>query len=474
MSALEQTVIDDLSERLTRYLIELGGYAPPVFLDAGGSAAVFKVESDKGTRAFKGFSPDLFSGPGGAAERRRLEVQRKLIGHGCGSLIQTYRAEEAEGTAFIEMEFVSWPQLTKVLAHVPDDAVVGLITQLVDAVRFLESLNIVHRDIKPENIHISEDFTKLKLLDLGVAREFELPDKDMAGVTDHGNKRPFLATAQYSSPEYLFRLDEPTNKLWRALNFYQMGAVLHDLIMKEPLFHHEMNLANRWLVARAVLAKTPTFTDPTPNRLIQLKALSARCLVKDMETRLRVVGWDDFILEGSKDPMTALRGRLTRGLPKAGNQASESAAARLDFDRTEFTKRFSEKVRSELLPICGTQLPLTVTQPAPGEPSVTKFLLTVNKQICIACHASIEWLEQLYERTANIKLSAELLVSGMGHKHGPAATKTVCTVTMNEAENESAISVCNAIAIAAETALDFIESTEDCTQLNGIDLQVKK
>ena len=74
------------------------------------------------------------------------------------------------------------------------EAVAPLITQLVEAVRFLEKLDIVHRDIKPENIHVSPDYKYLKLLDLGVAREFA--EDDAGAVTDHGNLRPFLATAQ--------------------------------------------------------------------------------------------------------------------------------------------------------------------------------------------------------------------------------------------------------------------------------------
>ena len=307
MPALEQTVIDDLEGRLKRYLDSRGGYDAPKFLSAGGSAAVFRVEGASGIRAFKAFDPAFLSGTGGAAERRRMDIQRRLIGHSCTTLVQTFRIEEAEGTAFTEMEFIPWPQLTKQLAALPDSAVVPLISQLVDAVKFLETLNIVHRDIKPENIHVSEDFAHLKLLDLGVAREFEFPDSNDAAITDHGNSRPFLATAQYSSPEYLFRLDEPTKRLWNGLNFYQLGAVLHDLIAKRPLFDHEMQLGNRWLVARAVLTKTPTFIDHDPNRLLQLKVLSHRCLVKDLNTRLQLVGWDDFILEDSRDPRAALR-----------------------------------------------------------------------------------------------------------------------------------------------------------------------
>jgi eukaryotic-like serine/threonine-protein kinase len=472
MPALEQSVIDDLEGRLKRYLANLGGYEAPKFLSAGGSAAVFRVEGVSGVRAFKAFVPDFLSGAGGAAERRRLDVQRRLIGHACPTLVQTFRIDEAEGTAFTEMEFVPWPQLTGKLATLPDGAIVPLILQLVEAVKFLETLNIVHRDIKPENIHVSEDFANLKLLDLGVAREFELPDSEDAAITDHGNSRPFLATAQYSSPEYLFRLDEPTKRLWSGLNFYQLGAVLHDLIAKRPLFDYEMKLGNRWLVARAVLTKTPAFVDPNPNRLPQLKALSARCLVKDLNTRLQLVGWDDFILEGSQDPLTALKARLQKGQLNSGSHADAWTAGRLEFERTESLKRIISQIRTELIQTCGKQLPLTINPSGPGEPISSRITLTVNSDTFIVCTIGIDWSSPPYDRSANITLTARLVCDGFEEQVSLPVPRIVAVATISEGEELSARCIINAIAAATGVGLDHIDGGMVRAELNGMDLQI--
>jgi serine/threonine-protein kinase len=359
------------------------------------------------------------------------------------------------------------------LPTLPDAAVVPLILQLVEAVKFLETLNIVHRDIKPENIHVSEDFASLKLLDLGVAREFELPDSEEAAITDHGNSRPFLATAQYSSPEYLFRLDEPTKRLWSGLNFYQLGAVLHDLIAKKPLFDHEMQLGNRWLVARAVLTKTPAFIDPDPNRLLQLKVLSARCLVKDLNTRLQLVGWDDFILEGSQSPMTALRARLQKGQLNSGGHADASSAARLEFDRAEFLRRIISLIRTELNQNCGKQLPSTINPFGPGETKSTKVTLAIDRDISIVCIIGVDWNAPPYERTATITLTARIACDGVEEKATALVPRIVAVATISESENLSAICVSNAIAAAAVVGFDQIESGMDRADLNGIDLLAK-
>lgn len=470
MPALSESVIEDLTARTNRFLSATGGFEALEFLDAGGSAAVFRVVRDGKPSALKVFNPQFFTGISGNAERRRLDMQKRLIDHGCESLVQTYHVEEAQGTAFVEMEFIEWPQLAKVLTEIPDEAIVPLITQLVDAVRFLDSLNIVHRDIKPENIHVSPDFKHLKLLDLGVAREFDSPDTSDACITDHGNQRPFLATAQYSSPEYLFRLDEPTAKLWRGLNIYQVGAVLHDLIRKEPLFKHEMSLGNRWLVARAILTKQPTFADPTPSRLLALKALASRCLTKDLETRLAIVGWEDFILEGASDPVNALRGRLAKRSISARREAGESSAARLDFERKEFMKRLSDHIRGELIHICGAQLPLTLKSPAPGEQMDFKYELVVDKYLSISCHIRFDWLTGLYERSTNLLVGAQIVY--VCHTDAPPSIiySPVGVSVIQEAEEETVSMATNKLAMLIGHALDLIEGEENPASLHGLNI----
>jgi len=471
MPALDQKVVEDLAERLSRYIKSAGEYSDVEYMTSGGSAAIFKVRTKEEFRVFKAFNPVFFHGENGAAERRRLDVQRKFINHPCPYIVQTFRIEEAEGTAFTEMEFVDWPQLTTVLGSVPDEAIIPLISQLVEAIKYLESSGVVHRDIKPENIHVSPDFMSLKLLDLGVARDIDQCEDADAAATDHGNQRPFLATAQYSSPEYLFRLDEPSLKLWKGLNFYQLGAVLHDLIVKRPIFHHEMSLGNRWLVARAVLTKTPSFPDDDSSRLQNLKALAARCLVKDLDTRLQLVGWDDFILEGAKDPLTTLRARLTKGRINVGVKAGDVIASRLQFDRTEFFGRFSEMIRAELLPVCGTAMPLTLRLSGVGEPVWANFVLTIDGDWHIECGLFLNWQSHMYERTANVEMYGALLRK-TSKRSDSIAPKIIAVVTISENEMDSAASVAGTIAKIAANALDKLESYSDINALNGSDLMI--
>lgn len=470
MPALDVEIVKDLEVRLSRYLSKREGYGDIRFLNAGGSAAVFRATGPEGARVFKLFNPAFFNGGAAAAERRRLELQQRLIGHSCGPLVQTFAAEEAEGTAVVEMEFVPWPQLGKVLEKVPDSAITSLVAQLVEAAQFLESLGVVHRDIKPENIHVSEDFTKLKLLDLGVAREYELPSGNDAAETDQGAARPFLATAQYSSPEYLFRLDEPTTKLWRGLTFYQIGAVMYELIEKTQLFANEMGAGNRWLVARAVLTQIPGFRNGPPDRLSALKALALRCLTKDLDSRLQLVGWGDFVFQDVLDPLAALKGRLAKGTVNAGKASEEASHARLDFDRAGFLSRFIDRVRTELFPICGKHLPLTVRLAQPAEPPFGLFLLMPNKETTIACRVDLEWQSGLFERNALISLRAELVRNRPASEQVAARPTLVFVASILENEDAAVVATSSVIASAAMRALDLLEATKTPDELDGHDL----
>ena len=461
MPKLDENIIQDLELRLKRYLDSSGGFQELKFLDAGGSAAVYMVRRNNGLRAVKAFDPELFTGLSAVASKRRLDVQRRLVNHKCPNLIQTYFAAEAEDTAFIEMEFIDWPQLAKCLTKIPDEAIGNLIRQLVAAVIYLESLNIVHRDIKPENIHVSSDFRHLKLLDLGVARGFDLQEENDGTITDTGARRPFLATAQYSSPEYLFRLDEPTPKLWKGLNFYQVGAVLHDLIKKEPLFQYEVSLENRWLVARAVLTKFPSFADADPHRLSTEKSVALRCLTKDIDTRLRLVGWEDFQFGKGGSRLNALKRRLSKGVNHTRCTSVVPTTDRLDFERSTFLKRVFDNVRTELLEVCESQLPLTMEADwkKPKTDIVIQLMLSKSIRLEIVCRA--EWKTDVYEKYATLMIGAKFIKPNALDTAFHIDLRPMLEVAIGGTEDEVVNVISNELARVIELALSRIETTEE-------------
>lgn len=451
MPDLSQEKIADLQKKLETYLKRHGTPEEPEFLAAGGSAAVFKAVAKGGMRAFKVFDPRFISSEEGSKERERLELQGRLINHECENLVQTYDIQYHEDTAIVEMEFVCWPQLKNVLRDVPDDCVESLIIQLISAVRFLENYGVVHRDIKPENIHVSGDFTKLKLLDLGVVREFD-PGPD-AAETDQGNLRPFLSTAQYSSPEYLFRLDEPSIALWQGLNLYQVGAVLHDLIMKEPVFRAEMETGNRWLVAKAVLLQPPSFKDGDSRRLAYLKGLAAKCLMKDLAVRLSLVKWDDFAASEAASGLASLKQRVK--LRPASQPEHEK---QIKFQREAHQTALNEKIRLLLISACGTDLPLECAVSHLNSHWVATFQFDCSRTIRVAVHMMLQWQDGLYSTTANVLLAGRIISTGMDSNLGSCRFRVVGTTTIEAGGGTNATSIVEDISVVVAEGLTLFDS----------------
>lgn len=294
------------------------GWSVPRYINAGASGAVFELQHPAhGQVALKLYDPRFFQGANALIEQDRLRLQAQLTGQHHPNLITTIETAPVpgHGTWFLLMDFLPWPDLSEVVADVPDDRVGALIAQLASAVLFLRERGLVHRDIKPANIGVSPDWSTLKLLDLGVLRAIGV--EEGAGTDRDGQER-FVATAQYSPPEYLAREEPPGEQGFDALNVYQVGAVLHDLIMKRPLFGEEAASLVKLRLYRAVLNDQPVIASAgVPPRLA---SLCRSALDKDPERRLAAVSVDDF--SRAADDAEQVRRRLAnRAMPPSAMPA---------------------------------------------------------------------------------------------------------------------------------------------------------
>jgi serine/threonine protein kinase len=219
-------------------------------------------------------------------------------------------------------------ELEKRLQDVPRDKIRAIVDQVARAAIFLREKGLCHRDIKSANVFISDDFSKATLLDLSVLRSVD----DPIGLgTDHGNQLPVVATSRYSPPEYLFRLIEAGRDLWHALDVYQLGGLLHDLIMREPMFETEYRISkdsNRYRFAWIVATQDPLVAASDVDQ--DLVQLARRALDKDWERR-SALRLDDFLNEDRvrrEHALEALGGRARdRAPPAKFNQTRELEGA---------------------------------------------------------------------------------------------------------------------------------------------------
>lgn len=299
------------------------GTAWSVFDQAGrgGTAPVYTVRAGTDEFALKIYDAAFSSGDKGKIEEERVQRQVALGQHDCPSLVQVFEGGRFEDRLFLLMNRAPGRELEKVLSQVPRAQIRNIVDQVARAAIFLRRNGLCHRDIKSANVFVAEDFSRVTLLDLSVTRDIY----DPVGIgTDHEGQLPIVATARYSPPEYLFRLIEPSEALWHALDIYQLGALLYDLIDREPLFQDEFlkSKENRYRFAWTVATVHPQLksTDVDADLLF----LARRALDKDWKRR-STLRLEDFLAETWINKQRAL---ATLGL--GGAIAATEAAPKRD------------------------------------------------------------------------------------------------------------------------------------------------
>ena len=273
------------------------------YINCGKSALVCKGKYHEKECAIKVFDPELVERFGKEVQLQRIQRELSIKDNGCKHLVRIMDGGECEhtGLLYVVMEYLELPTLESAIEFIPRDNIHRILSHVAYASHHLELLGLSHRDIKPSNIVITKDYQEAILLDLGVLKLIGNCD-----ITDD-EAMDFIGTLRYSSPEFLLRKEVDTVEGWRAITFYQLGAVLHDLIMKKPLFD-EYSSPYAQLV-NAVINKIPVVeADDVSAELINL---AKACLIKDPILRLKTVSWDSFVpVERSDQTLEAVKLRV--------------------------------------------------------------------------------------------------------------------------------------------------------------------
>ena len=101
----------------------------------------------------------------------------------------------------------------------------GVLMQVLNAVRFAHHRGVIHRDLKPSNVMIG-DYGEVYLLDWGIA--VSLRDDGSGRFPLASEATDLAGTPCYMAPEMLGRSDGPP--LSERTDVYLAGAVLHELL----------------------------------------------------------------------------------------------------------------------------------------------------------------------------------------------------------------------------------------------------
>jgi calcium-dependent protein kinase len=139
------------------------------------------------------------------------------------NIVKYFGTFEDELNIHIVMEYLKGHDLDKIISlknynDFDEKSMAEIIQQLLKALSFIHSKNIIHRDIKPENILFSNkrNYSSLKLIDFGLAT-FSKDDHKSVGT-------PF-----YMAPETIDGNSTPLSDMW------SVGVIAYEMITgKKP------------------------------------------------------------------------------------------------------------------------------------------------------------------------------------------------------------------------------------------------
>ena len=302
--------------------VQLGPYQIVATLGEGGMGTVYRATDTNLKRqvALKVLPAAMAADADRLARFQREAEVLAALNH--PHIAQIYGLEKsAEVTALI-MELVEGEDLSQRIARgaIPLDEALPIAQQIAEALEAAHEQGIIHRDLKPANIKVRSDGT-VKVLDFGLAKALEKPGgpgrpgepgtgaspagrpdlPGLPGLTSPTLTSPaqmtgvgvILGTAAYMSPE-----QAKGRTVDRRADIWSFGCVLFEMLTGRRLFDGDSVGETLGLI----LSGEPDVSAMPPGTPARVRALTARCLMKDPRQRLRDIGDARLVLEGAFEP----------------------------------------------------------------------------------------------------------------------------------------------------------------------------
>lgn len=220
------------------------------------------------------------------ASRARFQAERDALARlehpGIARLIDvgTFKMlGQMEDAPFYVMEYVEGVSITDYATaqNLSTHERVRLFVQVLDAVDYAHRMLLIHRDLKPSNILVNAS-GQVKLIDFGIAKNLSTLNPNV----QTGTQQRFFSPNN-AAPEQLRGLANSV-----AVDVYQLGAVLYELLSAKPVF--DLQDASASEVERSILARVPTApsrisTRPRSGIDADLDAVCLHCLRKEPSLR---------------------------------------------------------------------------------------------------------------------------------------------------------------------------------------------
>jgi serine/threonine-protein kinase len=182
-----------------------------------------------------------------------------------------------DGTYYIAMEHLPGRTLKEIVsgeAPLPQEWVVDLGVQILQAAGFAHRHGVIHRDFKPHNV-IVDDRGGVKVTDFGIAR---------AGASEMTETGSIMGTAQYLSPE-----QAQGHAVTAASDLYSIGVMLYEMLAGRLPFEGDSAVS---VALKHLSEPPPPISQLRPDVHPALESVVMAALAKDPAHRWQTA--DDF------------------------------------------------------------------------------------------------------------------------------------------------------------------------------------
>jgi eukaryotic-like serine/threonine-protein kinase len=232
-------------------------------------------------------------------ERFRREA-KSAAGLNHPNVVGVFDRGEHEGTYYIAMEFLTGRTLKDIVttqAPLPQESVIDIGTQILEAAGFAHRHGVIHRDFKPHNV-IVDELGHAKVTDFGIAR---------AGASEMTETGSIMGTAQYLSPE-----QAQGHAVTATSDIYSIGVTLYEMLAGRLPFDGDSAVA---IALKHLSEPPPPISQWRPDVHPALEAVVMAALAKDPAQR-----W-----QSAEDLAAALE--AARAQIEAGHNGGQDTAA---------------------------------------------------------------------------------------------------------------------------------------------------
>jgi Tol biopolymer transport system component len=295
----------------------LGHFRILARLGSGGMGVVYRAHDEKLQRSIAIKVVGRDTGTPDADRQRIVEEARAASGLNHPHICTVYETGEADGLAYIAMEYVEGRTLAELIggSGLPPETVVRYGMQIADALAHAHSRGVIHRDLKTSNVVISRE-GRAKVLDFGLARRIPLNvGTDVTRSSNAIADGKLVGTLAYMAPEMLLgQTADERSDIWG------LGVMLHEMCAGALPFQGRNEFELTAAILRSPAELLPPHVPP------MLRAIIVRCLAKEPAQRYQHAMEVRAALEAIQSGAAPITAPVDR--PLTGDITAPTAASR--------------------------------------------------------------------------------------------------------------------------------------------------